>query len=334
VTVDTLPKSAPEPLLDPHARALINLVVEQQVPPVHLLAPEQARQMYRERCRGGQEDPPPVAGVQEILVPGLPARATPLPCRLYLPPLPPAAAPAPLLVYFHGGGWTIGDLDTHDVLCRQLCVGAGVAVLSVDYRLAPEHRFPAAFDDALAATRWAQTNGAALAAWGVNHQCLAIGGDSAGGNLAAAVALALRDEPTPAAAGLRFQLLLYPVTDLRALSPSYTRCAQGYLLTADSMAYYRGHYCPEPGTWRDWRASPLLAASHADLPEALVVTAGFDPLCDEGRQYADALSRAGSAARYVCFERNVHGFAANTRINPEGRLAVALACAALRAALA
>ena len=245
--------------------------------------------------------------------------------RLYRPA---AAGVPPVLVYFHGGGWTIGDLDTHDVLCRQLCRAAEVAVVSVDYRLGPEHRFPAAVDDCIAATRWLQREGAAL---GLDAARLAVGGDSAGGNLAAVVALALRDagDAVPA-----FQLLIYPATDQRAIAPSHTTNGQGYLLTADSVAYYRGQYLPEPAQWSDWRASPLLAADLSRLPPALVLTAGFDPLRDEGRQYADALSAAGNRVQYVCFERQVHGFITMSKILDEARTAVALCGAVLREALA
>jgi acetyl esterase len=233
----------------------------------------------------------------------------------------------PLLVYFHGGGWTIGDLDTHDVLCRTLCATAGIAVLSVDYRLGPEHRFPAAVDDAVAATRFARAQAAAL---GIDPARIAVGGDSAGGNLAAVVCLALRDagEPLPA-----FQLLIYPATDMRAVAPSHEANGQGYLLTRDSVAYYRGHYIADAAEWPDWRASPLLATDHAHLPPALVLTAGFDPLRDEGRQYADALSGAGVPTQLVCFGRQVHGFVTMGRVIDEANTALDLCASALVRAL-
>lgn len=314
-------------MLDPQARALLDLMIERQVPAVHTLSPAEARRMYLERRFFTQPDPPAVAEVRALQADGG------VPLRLYRPPAEAAAAgtasgPQPVLVYFHGGGWVIGDLETHDVLCRQLCIAAGVAVVAVDYRLAPEHRFPAAVDDCVAATRWVRREAAAL---GLDATRLAVGGDSAGGNLAAVVCLTLRDagEPLPA-----FQLLIYPGTDMRALAPSHTSNAQGYLLTADSIAYYRGHYTPDRAQWSDWRASPLLAADHSRLPPALVLTAGFDPLRDEGRQYADALSAAGTPAQYVCFERQVHGFVTMTRVLDEARTAVALCGAVLGQALA
>ncbi len=309
-------------MLDPQARALLDLMIERGVPPTHMLTPAEARRLYRERRAFTQPAPPDVGAVTELAAEG---PGGPMAMRLYAPP--GGAAPHPVLVYFHGGGWTIGDLDTHDVLCRQLCAAAGVAVVSVDYRLGPEHRFPAAFDDCLAATRWVRREAAAL---GLDATRLAVGGDSAGGNLAAAVSIALRDagEPPPA-----FQLLIYPATDMRAVAPSHTANAQGYLLTADSIAYYRGHYIAHVAEWSDWRASPLLAADHSRLPPALVLTAGFDPLRDEGRQYADALSAAGTPAQYVCFERQIHGFITMGRVIDEANTAVELCAAALRRVL-
>jgi len=307
-------------MLDPQARALIDLMIEKGVPPTHTLTPAQARSFYRDRRTFTQPDPPAMAEVREL-------RAGEVPLRLVRPAGTQAAQQLPVLVYFHGGGWTIGDLDTHDVLCRQLAQASGAAVVSVDYRLGPEHRFPAAVDDCLAATRWVRAQAAAL---GVDASRLAVGGDSAGGNLAAVVCLALREagEPLPA-----FQLLIYPATDMRAVAPSHTSNGQGYLLTRDSIAYYTGHYLGEDLALRsDWRASPLLASDHRGLPPALVLTAGFDPLRDEGLQYADALSAAGVPAQYLCFERQIHGFITMGRVLDEANLAVQVCAAALRRA--
>lgn len=309
-------------MLDPQARALLDLMIARGVPPTHTLPVAEARRFYLERRGVTQPEPPPVGRVRALQADG---PQGPIALRLFEPPGEGGARP--LLVYFHGGGWTIGDLDTHDALCRQLCLAGDVAVLSVDYRLAPEHRFPAAFDDALAATRWARREAAAL---GLDGTRLAIGGDSAGGNLAAAVAIALRDagDPPPA-----LQLLIYPATDMRAVAPSHTVNAQGYLLTADSIAWFRSHYIADAADWSDWRASPLLAPDLSRLPPALVLTAGFDPLRDEGRQYADALSAAGTPAQYVCFERQIHGFITMGRVIDEANLAVEVCGAALRRAL-
>ncbi len=305
-------------MLDPQARALLDLMIERRVPPVHLLSPAEARRLYLERRFATQPEAPPVGEVRALQTDGG------VPLRLYRPA---GAGVRPVLVYFHGGGWTIGDLDTHDVLCRELCLGAGAAVVAVDYRLGPEHRFPAAVEDCVEATRWVQREAAAL---GVDARRLALGGDSAGGNLAAVVALTLRDAGDPAPA---YQLLIYPATDMRGASPSHTSNGQGYLLTADAVAYYRDHYIADPAQWLDWRVSPVLASDHRNLPPALVLTAGFDPLRDEGREYADALSAAGNRVQVVCFERQIHGFILMGRVIDEARTAVALCAAALREAL-
>ena len=305
-------------MLDPQARALLDLMIERQVPPTHTLTPAQARAFYRERRTFSQPEPPPVHAVRDLRT------DTGTPLRLYTPG--PGGGPLPLLVYFHGGGWVIGDLDTHDVVCRSLAVQSGCAVLAVDYRMGPEHVFPAAVDDCTAAVRWARRAAALL---GIDPARVAVGGDSAGGNLAAVSAIALRDLGEPAA----FQLLVYPGTDMRAVAPSHTTNGQGYLLTADTIAWFRSHYMPDASTWADWRASPLLAPDLTRLPPALVLTAGYDPLRDEGLQYADALSAAGNATQYVCFERQIHGFFTMGRVIDEANTAVTLCAAALRAAL-
>jgi acetyl esterase len=316
-------------MLDPQAQAFLDLLVARGVPPVHTLPAAEARRLYRERAGLSQPPAPAMAEVRELVAD---TPAGPLPLRLYTPPALAGVAAAPLLLYLHGGGWVIGDLDTHDTACRELALGAAARVLSVHYRLAPEHPFPAAFDDAVAALAWVRAHAAEI---GVDPARIAVGGDSAGGNLAAALALADRDARTAGrvpAPALCFQLLIYPATDMRAVAPSHTHNGQGYSLTRESLAYYRGHYVPEPARWTDWRASPLLAASLAGLPPTLVLTAGYDPLRDEGRQYADALSAAGVATQYVCFERQIHGFFLMGRLIDEAHTAVALAAQALRRA--
>ena len=304
-------------MLDPQARALIDLMIEKGVPPTHTMTPAQARAFYRDRRGFTQPDPPAMAEVRDL-------QAGAVPLRLYRPHASEEALP--VLLYLHGGGWTIGDLDTHDVLCRQLAREAGCAVVAVDYRMGPEHRFPAAVDDCVEAFRWVLAQAPDLH---LDPRRTAVGGDSAGGNLAAALCLVQRDagQPLPA-----FQLLIYPATDMRAVAPSHTTNGQGYMLTNDSIAWYRGNYIADAAQWTDWRASPLLAASHAGLPPALVLTAGFDPLRDEGLQYANALSAAGVPTQYVCFERQIHGFITMSRVIEEAHTAVALCGAALRRA--
>ena len=314
-------------MLHPQARALINLMAERGVPPTHTLSPTDARNFYRERRFFTQPEPPAVAEVKDLSAAG-PHGAIPL--RLYKPM--GAAAPAnglPVLVYFHGGGWVIGDLDTHDVLCRQLANASACAVVAVDYRMGPEHRFPCAVDDCYAATRWVRDNAASL---GLDASRLAVGGDSAGGNLAAVVSILARD------AGdlpIAFQLLIYPATDMRRLSNSHQTNGQGYVLTTDTMDYFQGHYTGgNESHYVDWRASPSLTDSHANLPPALVLTAGFDPLRDEGIAYAQKLSDAGGRTTHISFERQIHGFITMSRVLDEANVAVRICAMELKTALA
>ena len=311
-------------MLHPQARALMDLMAERGVPPTHTLSPAEARAFYRERRTFTQPEPPQVAAVRELTA------TTPqgdIPLRLYRPLGSDATTVLPVLVYYHGGGWVIGDLDTHDTLCRQLANAAGCAVVAVDYRMGPEHRFPAAVDDVLAATHWVRAQAGALR---FDPGRLAVGGDSAGGNLAAVVALAARD------AGdlpIAFQLLIYPATDMRRGHPSHTTNGDGYVLTRDTLAYFHDHYITDPAHDLDWRASPLLHTDLAGLPPALVITAGYDPLRDEGLDYARALTEAGNRATCVCFERQIHGFITMGRVLDEANTAVALCAAELRRVL-
>ncbi|KLN53460.1 alpha/beta hydrolase [Variovorax paradoxus] len=312
-------------MLHPQARALLDFIEARGIPPTHTLSPAEARAFYRERRAATQPEPPPVAEVRDLKAEG--PHGT-IPMRLYRPLGTSAHAALPVLVYFHGGGWVIGDLDTHDVLCRSFANGAGCAVASIDYRMGPEHRFPAAVDDVLAATRWVRREADSL---GLDAGRLAVGGDSAGGNLAAVAAIAARD------AGdlpIAFQLLIYPATDMRRGHPSHQANGQGYLLTRDTMTYFHDHYIDDAGNDLDWRASPLLHADLSGLPPALVLTAGYDPLRDEGMAYAEALTAAGNRAAYVCFERQIHGFITMGKVLDEADTAVALCSAELRRALA
>ncbi|MDN4591477.1 acetyl hydrolase [Xenophilus aerolatus] len=316
-------------MLHPQARALIDLIESRGLPPTHTLAPVEARAFYRERRGFTQPDAPEVGEVRELRAPG---PLGDIPLRAYRPLGTAPDAVLPVLVYYHGGGWVIGDLDTHDVLCRELCNAAGCAVVAVDYRMGPEVRFPGAVNDVLAATRWVASQAKDLR---IDPARLAVGGDSAGGNLAAVVSIAARDDadgrgPLPIA----FQLLIYPGTDMRRGHASHTSNGQGYVLTADTITYFHDHYIDDARHDLDWRASPLLAASHAGLPPALVITAGYDPLRDEGLDYARALSADGTRVSYVCFERQIHGFITMGRVLDEAHTAVALCAAELRRALA
>ena len=316
-------------MLHPDARALIDLIDERGLPAMHTLHPVEARTFYRDRRGFTQPATPGVGAVRDTQCDG---PHGPIPLRVYWPIGAGAASSSgstlPVLVYFHGGGWTIGDLDTHDVLCRQLCNGSGAAVVSVDYRMGPEHRFPTAVDDSLAATRWVQRHAREL---GVDAARLAVGGDSAGGNLAAVVAILARDAGDLPVA---YQLLIYPATDQRRRHASHTTNGRGYLLTTETISYYHDHYIADAAHDLDWRASPLLHADLGRLPRALVLTAGYDPLRDEGLEYADLLVAAGNRATYVCYERQIHGFITMGKVIDEANSAVTFCAAELARALA
>jgi len=320
-------------MLHPQSRALLDMMVERRVPPTHTLSPADARSLYRDRRAALQPIPQDVAEVRELKAGGPHGS---IPMRLYRPRvaeegLANASTNAlPVLVYYHGGGWVIGDLDTHDTLCREIANASGVAVVAVDYRLGPEHRFPVAFDEAYAATRWVHAHAHAL---GLDPKRIAVGGDSAGGNLAAGVALAARDRTDGSELPIAFQLLIYPATDMRRAHPSHTTNGQGYLLTSDTIGYFHDHYIDEAKHDLDWRASPLLHTDHSRLPPALVITAGYDPLRDEGLDYARALTDAGNHVSYVCFERQIHGFITMGKVLDEANTAVTLCAAELRRAM-
>ena len=284
--------------VDPQMRAVIERAAKSALPPYYTVSADEARRLYKETRAVLSSPAPEVDEARDLAAPG-PAGAIAL--RLYRALGTAAAAPLPVLVYFHGGGWTIGDLDTHDIVCRTLANNARCAVISVDYRMGPEHKFPAAVEDCLAATRWAAQQGAAL---GIDASRIAVGGDSAGGNLAAVVAIALRDAGGPP---LAFQALIYPATDQRLDTASHASFAEGYLLTRNNMLWFRDNYL-RPDDYDDWRASPLRATDLARLPPAHIITAGFDPLLDEGRAYSDRLVAAGVPVMYECFEGMAHGF--------------------------
>jgi acetyl esterase len=282
--------------LDPQVRAVIDLVIKSGRPAYHTLSPKDARQLFRETRPASTPTPPQIGSVRNVVTDGA------IPLRVYRPAGVPEATAVPAYVYFHGGGWVIGDLDTHDVICRQLTAASGASVVSVDYRMAPEHKFPTAVDDAWAATRWIVAHAGEL---GLDASRLAVGGDSAGGNLAAVVALMARDAGGPA---IRLQVLIYPVTDVMRETRTYADFADGYMLTRDSMRWFIAHYLRSKDDASDWRVSPLRATSLAGLPPALIITAGFDPLRDEGEQYANRLRDAGVMVDYACYGGMVHGF--------------------------
>ena len=265
----------------------------------------------------------PIGRVDEVEVPG---PGGPMAARLYSRADLPS--PAPLLVYLHGGGWVVGDLDTHDCPCRFLAQHAGVRVLSVDYRLAPEHPFPAAVEDSVAAVRHAIEE---APRFGADPARVGVGGDSAGGNLAAAASrlLTIEDGPAPA-----FQLLIYPVTDLTRKRESYRLFSEGFFLTERQMDWYRDHYLPDETAASDPRASPILASNLSGLPPAHVVTAGFDVLRDEGEDYAGLLRDAGVQVTKMREPGLIHGFTHGAETGRGPRAAMSRVADALRAGLA
>ncbi|HYR65378.1 MAG TPA: alpha/beta hydrolase [Reyranella sp.] len=310
--------------LDPESQRLIDLMAAANRPAWNTLSPEAARELYLSLRPGAQGPRPAEVEVVDRTIAG---PAGDLPVRIYRPVSVAADAKLPGLVYAHGGGWVFGNLDSHDVLCAQLAVEAGIAVFAVDYRLAPEARFPGAFDDMVAGLKWVAANGPSV---GIDPAKLAIGGDSAGGNLAAAVSIWARDNRGPR---LRLQLLAYPVTDAVARAESYRRYEDGYGLNAATMEWFFDHYTPDKGSRGDWRVSPLRAGSLAGLAPALVITAGFDPLRDEGRAYAFRLQQEGTVADLMEFGGMLHGFLSSPMLLHGARRGTTIAAAALREAL-
>ena len=288
-------------------------------PPLDALTVEEARARYRVHpLPGARADA--VASVADRAIPG---PGGPLGLRVYTPL--GGTGPFPLLVFFHGGGFVVCDLATHDALCRNLCAGAGCVVASVDYRLAPEHRFPAAPDDCLAATRWAAEHAAGL---GADAERLAVAGDSAGGTLAAVTALRVRDEGGPRLAG---QLLIYPATDLGpSATPSFAEFSEGYGLRADDIPWFWGEYLNDASEALHPHASPLRAPDLRGLPPALVVTAEFDPLRDEAERYGERLRAAGVPTVVSRHAGMVHGFFGLVGLVDKSEAALAEASAWLR----
>ncbi len=281
---------------------------------------EQARQENRAGAVVVAGPPPPMARVENLTIPGHEGGT---PARFYVA-LGAPPPPQPLLLYFHGGGWVVGDLDTHDGLCRFLAEHSGCRVLSVDYRLAPEHPFPAPVEDAVAAFGWAHEHAAEL---GVDPERIAVGGDSAGGNLSAALCLLARDGGGPIPA---MQMLLYPVTDVVGGQQSRDTFAEGFLLTRDDMEWFEKHYIPDGIDEDDPRASMMRAEDVSGLPPAYVATAGFDPLRDEGEIYAARMREAGVRVVLQRHPGLIHGFANLTALCPSARTAMLEVTGALR----
>lgn len=306
--------------LDPNVRVLLEAIAAQGDPPLETLSPVEARKLAAESLNAVQGTPEPLRSVENLTIPGPEGQ---IPIRVYSPD---ASGPRPAMVYFHGGGWVVCDLDTHDVVCRAIARRAGAVVVSVDYRLAPEFKFPAAVVDCYAATVWVAENAGRL---GISPNRISVGGDSGGGNLGTVVALKSRNEKGPAIA---LQVMVYPVTDLSSFeTPSYREFAEGYQLTKAEMEWFRDHYLSTMEDASDPYASPLLANDLRGLPPALIITAECDPLRDEGEAYAKRLIDAGVSVTCTRYAGMIHPFFSLSGAIPQAldaikQVAQALAC--------
>jgi acetyl esterase len=297
--------------LHPEVRALLEMMDAQGAPPLETQDPVEARTARLEPMKllGGQ--PAELGRVDDLSAPG---PAGDIPLRLYASE---RGGLRPALVYFHGGGFVFGNLDTHDAVCRAIAKESGAVVIAVDYRLAPEHKFPAAVDDSYAATVWVAANAERL---GIDARRIAVGGDSAGGNLATVVAMRCRDARGPALAA---QVLIYPVADVSTFETgSHRELGEGYFLTRAAMEWFTGHYLASADHKRHPEASPLLAPNLRSLPPALVITAEFDPLRDEGEAYGKRLQDAGVPVTISRYPGMIHGFVSMQGVVSGGRQAI------------
>ena len=308
--------------LDSQTQALLQKIAKEEAFPLETLTPMQARKA-EEGMRAFAGELQPIANVEDKTILH---SAGEIPVRIYTPE---GCGPFPILVYLHGGGWVVGNLDIYNDICRSLANGAGCIVVSVDYRLAPEHKFPAAVEDAYTATQWIANNASCI---GGDPTRITVGGDSAGGNLAAVVSIIAHERGGPP---LVYQLLIYPATNLSSFDTnSYHDYAEGYFLTKASMQWFRNHYLKNDDDRRNPYASPLLSKDLSGLPPAFVITAGFDVLKDEGEAYANRLKRAGVSVRHVCYNDTIHGFFFMAGVLDKARTARGEATAALRVAFA
>jgi acetyl esterase/lipase len=292
--------------LDPRAQAILDQIKAEGLPPFEEMSVPQAREVAA-AFKEMQSEPPPIARTEDRTIAG--PRGD-IPIRIYTPE---GDAPMPIMVYYHGGGWVIGSIDITDRPIRTLAQTTRSIVVSVEYRMAPEDKFPASIDDCFAATVWTAEHAQEL---GGDPERLVVIGDSAGGNLAAAVALQAREQGGPRVA---YQVLIYPVTDFDFDRPSCIENADGYLLTRNSMRWFWGHYLNSDADGDDWRASPMRAADLSNLPPALVVTCEFDPLRDDGQAYAQRLRDAGVPVKEHRFDGMIHGFFWMTALLPHGQ---------------
>jgi acetyl esterase len=305
-------------MLSSDAQEVLNVMAASGKPRIETLAPVEAQRQFIANAPVLHGEPEGIRAVRNLV---LASPGGEIPLRLYRGTGCPDSG-ASCLVYFHGGGWVLGNCDTHDTICRWIANLSQGVVVSVDYRLAPEHPFPAAIDDGMATIRYIEAHAEAL---GVDPGTVAVGGDSAGGNIAAVMALLARDGALPS---LAFQMLFYPVTDVSAGQESYTSRAEGYGLTTAAMRWYHGLYLADPAQAADWRVSPLRAPSLSDVAAAFVLTAGYDPLHDEARDYAVRLRAAGVPVQLDENPGQIHGFLSMDRFIRAARPAVARGVAA------
>ena len=310
-------------VLDPDAAAVYKAFQEAGRPPYETVGHVTARELYLAGRVVSNPEPPELESAKPL---SILAPHGAIPGRIYTPKqLRKTGSGAPCLVFFHGGGWVIGDLDSHDVVCRKLAHEGELIVISVDYRLAPEHKFPAAADDAIAATKWVAANATML---GFDPAQISVGGDSAGGNLAAVVALAVRDDDGPKLAG---QVLICPPTDLAMTHPSHREPETSILLTHSGTKWFSNHYLNGAADIEHWKASPARAETLAGLPPSYVLTAGADPLRDEGAEYAARLKQAGVPMTYRHFPGQFHGFFTMGKLLPQANIALSEIAGWLRA---
>lgn len=295
-------------VLDPSAAMVMEAFRAANRPKLESMPPAEAREFSKLGRAAVQPEPPELASVENIEAP---SPHGPIPLRVYKPKTLPENGPAPALIFYHGGGWVICDLDSHDIVCRQIADQAGFIVVSVDYRLAPEHKFPAAAVDSIAATQWIVDN---AAKFGIDTNRVFAGGDSAGGNLTAVVTINARDKDGPKFAG---QVLVYPATDMSMKHPSCSNPDMDVLLSGVLMKWFIDHYLTSKADVDDWRASPARVQDMKGLPPAYVITAGADPLHDEGVEYKDRLRAADVDVTYQDYPGQFHGFWTMGKLIPE-----------------
>ena len=309
---------------DPDTQIVLDMIRLAGRPAFETLTPAEAREAYANSRKVLQPPREDVAETRDVTIPG---PLGDIPLRLYRPAGTEASDRLPALIYYHGGGWLLGDLESHDGVCRRFANAARCRVVSVDYRMAPEHKFPAAVEDSAAATRWVVEQADRL---GIDPDKIAVGGDSAGGNLAAVMALMARDGALPP---LAFQLLIYPSTDMMMTTASSQTVTAGVPLTSATMRWFIDHYLPDTTAARDWRASPLRAVDLSGVAQALVLTCRYDPLCDEGIAYVRRLEQEGVRTVHLHYSDQTHGFMSMGRIIRAADQAIDMMAAALRKAL-